>query len=85
MKKIEAILRPAGFGEMERILKGFGYPGIVPATAQEYEKSKSISWSWGPLDFKVEFLPDLKLEIWGPDMFVDKISKAMAQQPRTAA
>ncbi len=85
MKKIEATLRPTGFGELEKTLRTVGYPGIVPATTGEYEKTKSISWQWGELNFKVEFLPVLKLEIWGPDLFVDRIAKANSQRPRTAA
>ena len=85
MKKIEAILRPSGFGEMEKILKEVGYPGVTPETEKEYEETKSLSWHWGQLDFKVRFLPELKLEIEGPDMVVEKVAKAVAQRPKTAA
>ena len=87
MKKIEALLRPTGFAELEKILKGFGYAENARAAREEYEKSKTISWHWGELDFKVEFLPELKLEILGPDDLVVSLlkSKPAVEIPRTAA
>jgi nitrogen regulatory protein P-II 1 len=87
MKKIETLLRPAGFEELEKVLKEFSYPGITFVTSVEYKKSKSISWQWGQLDFKVKFLPELKLEILGPDDLIESLlkSKLTVEIPRSAA
>jgi nitrogen regulatory protein PII len=87
MKKIEALLQPTGFAELEKTLKGFGYAENALAAVEEYEKSKSISWRCGQLDFRVEFLPELKLEILGPDDLIESLlkSKLRVEIPRNAA
>ena len=83
MKKVEAIIRPEKMDAVKKALERLGYPGMTVTDVKGHGKQKGLVQRWRGQEYKVEFLPKLKLEIVVPDGDVDKIVDAIVGDART--
>ncbi|MBD3181693.1 P-II family nitrogen regulator [Candidatus Poribacteria bacterium] len=83
MKKIEAIIRPEGLTAVRNALEELGYPGMTITEVKGHGKQKGKEQVWRGKEYKVEFLPKLKLEIVVIDDDVSKIVRAIINETRT--
>jgi nitrogen regulatory protein P-II 1 len=83
MKKVEAIIRPERLSEVKEALNELGYPGMTITDVKGHGKQKGIDQIWRGREYKVEFLPKLKIEIVVLDGDVDRIVSAIVRQART--
>jgi len=83
MKKVEAIIRPEKMDAVKKALERLGYPGMTVTDVKGHGKQKGLVQRWRGQEYKVEFLPKLKLEIVVPDGAVDKIVDAIVGDART--
>lgn len=83
MKKIEAIIRPESLSIVKNALDELGYPGMTITDVKGHGKQKGKEQVWRGREYKVEFLPKLKLEIVVLDEDVDKIISAIMLEART--
>ena len=83
MKKIEAIIRPEKLDIVKKALEELGYPGMTLTDVKGHGRQKGLVQRWRGQEYKVEFLPKLKLEIVVSDGDVEKIVNAIAGDART--
>ena len=83
MKKIEAIIRPEKLGDVKRVLEEIGYPGMTISEVRGHGMQKGLTQRWRGQEYKVEFLPKLRLEIVVPDKNVGRLLNAITRSART--
>ena len=83
MKKIEAIIRPEKLDAVKKSLEGLGYPGMTLTDVKGHGRQKGLTQRWRGQEYRVEFLPKLKLEIVVSDSDAEKVVDAIAVDART--
>ncbi len=63
MKKIEAIIRPENLDDLREALDAQGFCGITITEVKGRGKQKGILLEWRVGEYRVEFMPKIKLEI----------------------
>ncbi len=72
MKKIEAIIRPHKLDDVRTGLQEAGYQGLTVSEVKGYGRQKGHSEIYRGAEYKISFLPKLKMELVCPDAKVDK-------------
>lgn len=83
MKKIEAVIRVEKLEEIIDALDKYGYPGLMVTRIEGHGRQKGLVEQFRGREFKVNFLPKIKLEIVVKDSETDKIINAIAAIART--
>ena len=83
MKKIEAIIRREKLADVRKALEEIGYPGMTISEVTGHGKQKGLTQQWRGQEYKVEFLPKLKLELVILDQDVGKTLDAIRRSART--
>jgi nitrogen regulatory protein P-II 1 len=63
MKKIEAIIRPEKLNLLREKLDAQGFSGMTTTEVKGRGKQKGIALQWRAGDYRVEFIPKMKLEV----------------------
>ena len=63
MKKIEAIIRPEKLNVLREKLDAQGFSGMTATEVKGRGRQKGIALQWRAGDYRVEFLPKVKLEL----------------------
>ena len=63
MKKIEAIIRPEKLEEVREALDAKGFHGMTVTDVKGRGIQQGITLEWRVGEYKVEFLPKIKLEV----------------------
>ncbi|MEM2866550.1 MAG: P-II family nitrogen regulator [Candidatus Hadarchaeales archaeon] len=83
MKKIEAIIRVEKLDDVKRALKKLGYPGLTITQVRGHGQQKGLTEQFRGMEYKIDLLPKLKLEIVVRDEDVDKIIRHIARSAWT--
>ena len=83
MKKIEAVIRPEKLDVVKKALEELGYPGMTLTDVRGHGRQKGLVQRWRGQEYKVEFLPKLKLQIVVADDDMEKIADAISENART--
>ncbi len=84
MKKIEAVIRPESFSAVKTALEELNCPGITISEVKGHGKQKGLIQQWRGQEYKIEFLPKVKLEIVVENNGkLPKIIDAIVQNSRT--
>ena len=83
MKKIEAIIKPFKLEEVREALAKAGVAGLTITEVKGFGRQKGHSELYRGAEYRVEFLPKIKLEILVEDAFVTPIVEALAVAART--
>lgn len=83
MKKIEAIIRPFKLDEVREALTEIGVRGMTITEVKGYGRQKGHTELYRGAEYKVDFLPKIKIEIVAPDNMVDKIVNTIIKSART--
>jgi len=83
MKKIEAVVRVEKLEELTEALDKFGYPGMMVTHIEGHGRQKGLTEQFRGREYKVNFLPKIKIEIVVKDADVDKLVKAITGIART--
>lgn len=83
MKKIEAIIRPERLAMVRQALEELGYPGMTITEVKGHGKQKGLTQQWRGKEYKLEFLPKLKIEIVVIDSDVPRTMNAIVRGART--
>jgi nitrogen regulatory protein P-II 1 len=73
MKKIEAIIRPERLHLARTALDKNGFSGMTVTEVKGRGRQKGIALQWRAGDYKVEFMPKVKLELVVQDSDVEKV------------
>ena len=83
MKKIEAIIREEKLDAVRTVLEDSGYFGMTVTEVSGRGRQGGLSLQWRVGEYRVDFLPKLKLEVVVLDEDVSKILHAIATIART--
>jgi nitrogen regulatory protein P-II 1 len=83
MKKIEAVIRVEKSEEVTEALETLGCPGMMITHIEGHGRQKGIVEQFRGREYKVNFLPKIKIEIIVKDSQVDKIISVIAKIART--
>ena len=83
MKKIEAILRPEKLSKVKEALENLGYPGMSIIRIEGHGRQKGKVEQFRGREFRVEFLPKIKIEIAARDQDVERITRTIIEAAKT--
>ncbi len=83
MKKIEAIIRPEKLDSVRRALEKVGYSGLMITEIEGHGKQKGVVQQWRGEQYRVDFLPKVKIEIILKDTEVKKTVTTIVENART--
>ena len=85
MKKIEAIIRPEKLDVVRQALEQSGYPGITITEIEGHGMQKGTVQQWRGEQFKLDFLPKVKVEIVCVDKDTEKIIQNVLESAFTGS
>ena len=83
MKKIEAIIKPFKLDEVKDHLNEIGVKGITVTEVKGFGRQKGHTELYRGAEYKVDFLPKVKLEIIAPDEQVEEILTIIKEAAHT--
>jgi nitrogen regulatory protein PII len=83
LKKIEAIIKPFKLEEVKESLTQIGVRGITVSEVKGFGRQKGHTETYRGSEYKVDFLPKVKIEVAVPDELVPRIVEAMVATGRT--
>jgi nitrogen regulatory protein P-II 1 len=83
MKKIEAIIRPEKLNLLREKLDAQGFSGMTTTEVKGRGKQKGIALQWRAGDYRVEFIPKMKLEVVVDDKDAQTVIDLICDTVRT--
>jgi len=83
MKKIEAIIRPFKLDDVREALSEIGVRGMTLTEVKGYGRQKGHTELYRGSEYKIDFLPKIKLEIIANDEMVDAVVGAIIKAAKT--
>ncbi len=83
MKKIEAVVRVEKLEEITEALEDLGCPGMMITRIEGRGRQKGLVEQFRGREFKVNFLPKMKIEVVVKDKDAEKIVNAISDIART--
>ena len=83
MKKIEAIIQPHKLDEVKDALIAIGVDGMTISEVRGHGRQKGHKEVYRGMDYEIDLLPKVKVELVIPDGRVDEISRALVAAART--
>ena len=83
MKKIEAIIREERLEAVKKHLEEIGYFGMTLTEVSVRGRQKGVPLKWGAKEYRLEFLPKLKVEVVVMDEDVPGAINAIIRGART--
>ena len=83
MKKIEAIIKPFKLEEVKDALSQIGIEGMTVSEVKGFGRQKGHTEIYRGSEYKVDFLPKIKIEIVLPDNRVDGAIAAIVGSAKT--
>lgn len=83
MKKIEAIIRPFKLDDVREALSEIGVRGMTLTEVKGYGRQKGHTELYRGSEYKIDFLPKIKIEIIANDSMVDNIVSTIIKSART--
>jgi nitrogen regulatory protein P-II 1 len=83
MKKIEAIIKPFKLDEVKDALEKVGVTGITVSEIKGFGRQKGHTELYRGAEYRVEFLPKVKVEVLVDDAKADAIVDAIVEAART--
>ena len=83
MKKIEAVIREEQLESVKRVLEENGYFGMTVSEVSGRGRQKGLSLQWRVGEYRIDFLPKLKIEVVVLDEDLSKILHGIASSART--
>jgi nitrogen regulatory protein P-II 1 len=83
MKKIECILRPHLLDAVKTALQEAGVAGMTVSEVKGFGRQKGHTETYRGAEYKVDFLPKVKIEVAVPNEGVDAAVEALLKTART--
>jgi nitrogen regulatory protein P-II 1 len=83
MKKIEAIIQPHKIEDVKEALKKIGIDGMTITEVRGHGRQKGHKEVYRGMEYQVDLLPKVKLELVVPSSRLDEITTALAAAART--
>ena len=82
MKKIEAIIQPHKLDDVKEALKAIGVDGMTITEVRGHGRQKGHTEIYRGMEYNVDLLPKLKVELVVPDSRCDDIVSVLARGAR---
>lgn len=83
MKKIEGIVRPHLLDAVKTALHDVGIVGMTVSEVKGFGRQKGHTETYRGSEYKVDFLPKVKIEVVVPDDIAEKVVAAFVASART--
>jgi nitrogen regulatory protein P-II 1 len=83
MKKIEAIFQPFKLEAVKEALHNMSIQGMTVTEVKGFGRQKGIREVYRGMEYQVDFIPKVKIEIVAPDNKVDDIVRIIQEEART--
>ncbi len=83
MKKVEAIIQPFKLEPVKEALHGISVQGMTVTEVKGFGVQKGIREVYRGMEYQVDFLPKVKIEIIAPDEKVQAIVDTIMAKART--
>ena len=83
MKKVEAIIRPHKLDAVHHALQEAGFSGLTVIEVKGYGRQKGHTEIYRGSEYKIEFVPKVKLELVCPDNKVEQANSIIINTART--
>ena len=83
MKKIEAIIRPFKLDDVKEALLEEGVRGLTISEVRGYGRNKGHTETYRGSEYRIEFVPKMKIEVVVEDSKVEKIIDAISKTAKT--
>lgn len=83
MKKIEAIIRPFKLDEVKEALIEEGVRGLTISEVRGYGRQKGHTETYRGSEYRIEFVPKIKIEVVVDISKVDKVVDAILRTAKT--
>ena len=83
MKKIEAIIRPFKLDDVKEALLEEGVRGLTISEVRGYGRQKGHTETYRGSEYRIEFVPKMKIEVVVEDSKVDKVVDAISKTAKT--
>jgi nitrogen regulatory protein PII len=83
MKKIEAIIRPFKLDEVKEALIEEGVKGLTMSEVRGYGRQKGHTETYRGSEYRIEFVPKIKIEVVVEDSKVEKIVDAILKTAKS--
>ena len=83
MKKVEIVIKPFKLDDVKAALNDLGIKGMTVSDVKGYGRQKGHTEVYRGAEYKVDFLPKMKLEIIVESEQVDKVIEAVVKAART--
>ena len=83
MKMIEAIIQPFKLDEVKEALTKAGVQGMTVSEVRGFGRQKGHKEVYRGAEYKVDFLPKIRIEVLVPDDKAQKVVEVITQAART--
>jgi nitrogen regulatory protein P-II 1 len=83
MKKIEAIIQPFKLEQVKEALHKLSVHGMTVTEVKGFGRQKGLREVYRGMEYQVDFLPKVKLEVIVPDEKATAITEAIIENART--
>jgi nitrogen regulatory protein P-II 1 len=83
LKKVEAIIRPEKLHMLREKLDAKGFSGMTATEVKGRGRQKGVALQWRAGDYRVEFLPKMKLELVVDDANVEVVIDIICDTSQT--
>ncbi len=83
MRKIEAIIQPHKLEDAKEALKNIGVDGMTITEVRGHGRQKGHTEVYRGMEYKVDLLPKVKLELVVTDQRADEVIRTLATAART--
>jgi len=83
VKKIEAIIRPFKLEEVKESLVEEGIRGLTISEVRGYGRQKGHTETYRGSEYRIEFVPKIKIEVVVEDAKVEKVVDAILKTAKT--
>ena len=83
MHKVEAIIKPFKLDEVKDALSALGIQGLTVSEVKGFGRQKGHTETYRGSEYKVEFLPKVKIEVALTDELVDSALEAVLHSAKT--
>jgi nitrogen regulatory protein P-II 1 len=83
VKKVEAIIKPFKLDEVKQALTEIGATGLTVTEVKGFGRQKGHSEVYRGAEYRVEFLPKVKIEVVVAESLVGRVVDAIVRAART--
>jgi nitrogen regulatory protein P-II 1 len=83
MRKIEAIIKPARFDEVQEALRALGIKGMTASEVRGFGRQRGHTELFRGSEYSVNFVPKIRIDVVVEESQVDDVVRCLCEHART--